>query len=301
MHDLSLIVEGDTIRLSGASSPADMHRLFSDMATFLSFLQTHLPPSIFDSLSKVCGLNLAENLISTRLSSAVPEELAALRAFNITRAEVYRFSETLSSHGWLGANQLRAWTNNIPQVWLEKRQRKSLDQMRLLLKRGFGDIKTVERVETQTVSQQDHLFPGNTGNDDWNAGWSDEETGSPVKNDVKHQNEAGDDEEDVSAWGLDEEDDEQTSKDAAPSATNDDEADAWGWGDDENKKEDPRNPQRKPAEPSNHGINRHVKPRRGSQREVTLRETYNITSLPIGVFNIISSILSDVDALGEQR
>lgn len=303
IHDRLLIIEDKNLKVSETSSPLDVHRLFSDMDTLLNFLQTRLPPSVAGPLSNICGPRLVESLIATRLSSAVPQEIAALQDFNNTREEVYRFSEIMISHSWPGVHQLRAWTNSIPQVWLEKRQRQSLDHVRQLLKRGLGDSRTVERVETQTVSQQDHLYPGNTGKDDWNAGWSDEEDRSLANKDVRHQNTTGDDEEeDVSAWGLDDEGDEESnSKGVACSATDDDEADTWGWGDDENHEGDLKGPRRKTVNAANQEVNGHVKSRRGSERKMTLRENYSITSLPVGILDLINGVISDVDTLGKQE
>lgn len=308
MFDRLLIVEDETLKVSGTSSPPDIHRLLSDMNALLNFFQTRLPPSVAAPLSNICGPRLVQRLITTRLSSAVPQGIGALQDFNNIREEVYRFSETMSLYGWPGAHQLRAWTNSIPQVWLEKRQRQSLDHVRQLLKRGLGDFRTVERVETQTVSQQDHLYTGNTGNDDWNGGWSDEEDRSLADKDVGRQNAAEDDgaeddgEEDVSAWGLDDEGDEGSDpKDITSSAIDDDGADAWGWGDDDNNEEDPNGPRRKTVNLTNQGANGHGRSRRGSEREMTLRENYNITSLPIGILDLINSVISDVDTLGKQE
>ncbi|KAL8764401.1 MAG: hypothetical protein Q9184_000106 [Pyrenodesmia sp. 2 TL-2023] len=302
IYDRLLTVEDETLKVSETCSPLDIHRLFSDMDSLLDFLQTRLPPSVVGPLSNICGPRLVESLIATRLSSAVPQEIAALQEFNHTREEVYRFSETMTSHSWPGVHQLRAWTNSIPQVWLEKRQRQSLDHVRQLLKRGLGDFRTVERVETQTVSQRDRLYPGTSGKDDWNAGWSDEEDKSLANNDVKHQNITGDDEEeDVSAWGLDDEGDEESdSRAAASSAADDDEAD-WAWGDDENNEGDSKGPRRETVIPANREINGHVKSRRGSEREMTLRENYSITSLPVGILDLINGVISEMDILGKQE
>lgn len=303
MHDRLLAVEGGTMNVSGTTSPSDLYQLLSDMGTLLSFLQTHLPPSIVNPLSKVCGPHLVESLISMRLSSAVPQNLSALQKFSNTREEVYRFFETMSSNGWPGADQLRTWTSSIPQVWLEKRQRQSLDQVRQLVKRGLGDLKAVERVETQRVSQQDQLFQSKAGNEDWDAGWSEEEDESSVQNEGTHRNNAIDDEEgDVSAWGLDDQgDDEGKSKGAAASANDDEEADSWGWEVDNDNEADPSSPQRRPETSTARAVNGHSKSRSESEREITLRETYNITSLPVEILQLIDSILSDADAMSKQR
>lgn len=191
MHERLLIVGDNSVEVSGASFPSDIQCLFDDLGAFIRFLQTHLPASITTILSKLLAPKLVDTLISKRLSSAVPEELGALQEFNGTREQVHRFAETLGLYGWPGEDQLRVWSSTIPQVWLQKRQNTSLNNVRKLLKRGYGDIKTVERVETQLVSQQDHLFAGNASNEDWDAGWSGEEESNPVEKQSKHHNAAG--------------------------------------------------------------------------------------------------------------
>ncbi|KAL8943632.1 MAG: hypothetical protein Q9216_000920 [Gyalolechia sp. 2 TL-2023] len=286
MLDRLLVTENNRMTLSEASSASNMLQLFSDLAAFMEFLQTRLPPLISNPLSEALGPDLVMNLIAIRLSSAVPEELAALRDFGSVREEVSRFASTMLSYGWPGVDQLRSWTNSIPEAWLEKRQRNSLDKVRQLLKRGFGEISTVERVETQVVSQQDRLFAGNTSNDDWNAGWSDEEDRSPVEKKVKSQDASrDDDEEDGSAWGLDD--------------AEEPEDDAWGWGDDKGDGKSPETPQREKISLPEATVNGNSTSGQKSKREVTLRETYNITSLPIGILDLVNTILADRDAIEE--
>lgn len=302
MCERRLLEEQNAIRLSQPSPPSDLGRLLHDLGVFLRFIQKRLPSSISDPLSKICGPRLVESLISTRLSAAVPQEVAALQHFNSTREEVNRFSQTMDDHGWPGASQLRAWTNSIPQIWLEKRQRQSLGQVRKLLQRGLGDIKSVERVETQTVSQQDGLFHGNHGNDDWNAEWSEGEESSFGVKQVESQNTSADTEvEDVRAWGLDDGKEEDKTLDNSPVGGKDDEADAWGWGDDNDNDEGSQSPQRMSDKPFRQGINGHAQARRGSEREVTLRESYNITSLPLEILDLINNIIADAYVLGTQR
>ncbi|KAL8731350.1 MAG: hypothetical protein Q9166_003442 [cf. Caloplaca sp. 2 TL-2023] len=299
MHDRVLDVAGDTVRTSKTPSPSDMHRLIDDLSTLIRFLNTRLPPSVVDPLSKVLTPSLIEKLITMRLFTTVPEELAALRAFDSTRDEVRRFSETISSYGWPGESQLRVWMNSIPALWVEKRQMTSIDNIRRLLRRGYGNIKTVERVETQIISQQDHFFTGNTSNDNWNAGWSDEEESSPVetRNNVRNSD-VSQDEEDVSAWGLDNADEDTKAKDTGSSAESDEEGDAWGWGDENNHA---ATPQREPVKSSTSGVNEHGDPRQKSERKVTLREMYNITALPIGILDLINNIMLDMDELKAQN
>lgn len=283
-----LVVESDRMTLSEASSPGSITQLFDDLRVFMEFLHKQLPPLILTPLSDALGPFLVRSLVATRLSSAVPEELVALQDFGSTREEVSQFASTMESYGWPGVDQLRSWTNSIPEAWLEKRRRSSLDKVRQLFKRGFQEITSVERVETQVLSQQDRLFTGNTKDDEWNAGWSDEEDhSSPVEKNVKSGDAMGDeDEEDGSAWGLDDADEP--------------EVDAWGWGDNKDIGENPETPQHEKALLPKPTVNGNADPGQQIEREVTLRETYNITSLPIGVLDLIKTILADQGAIREQ-
>ncbi|KAL8812710.1 MAG: hypothetical protein Q9223_001054 [Gallowayella weberi] len=289
-----LVIESDSIKITESLSSHDLHRLFDDLGALMGFLQMRLPPSIIGPLSEGLAPNLVEKLISLRLSTTIPDAFAALSGLDSTRQQVLGFSETMHSYSWPGAARLQAWVNSIPELWVEKRQRISLDKLRRLLKRGYGHIKTVERVETQVISQQDHLFTGNANNDVWNGRWSEEEESSPVGIKYNLQNaEDGHEEDDVRAWGLDDQGDEATMpSDAAPSAETEDEDDAWGWGDDTNIEAPPH----ETVKPFAQGING-----RGNERAITLRETYNITALPVGIRDLVSSIISDLDELGVRK
>ncbi|KAL8695508.1 MAG: hypothetical protein Q9218_000086 [Villophora microphyllina] len=301
-HEHLLVIEGGNMSFSETASLSNFHQLVEDFIALIQFVQAHLPPQIVAPLAKELGPRLVEALISTRLSYAVPEELSALGEFNQTRDEISLLAATMGSYKWPGANQLRAWSNTVPQVWLQKRQNSSLHKVRQLLKRGYGDIRTVERMETQIVSQQDNLFTGNSSNDNWNAGWSDEETSSPPEKQLEIQvTHALDNEEDGSAWGLDDEGDEEGKpKNVAISAKNDVEADAWGWGDDQDMGEEKQTPRPEATTPSNREVNgqAHLR-RRTSERELTLKETYHVTSLPLGILELIDHVFSDIDALSE--
>ncbi|KAL8767468.1 MAG: hypothetical protein Q9209_006054 [Squamulea sp. 1 TL-2023] len=296
-----LAVDANTLRISAIPTSFNVHRLIDDLSVLVAFLKTHLPPSIVDPLSRVFTPTLIERLISLRLSTAIPEDLADLRNFDITRDAILRFSKTIDSHGWPGQEKLRAWVEDIPELWVQQHQRSSLDCVRRLLNRGYGDIKTVERVETQVISQQDHLFTGNTDNDNWNAGWSDEdESISTEKNHDLNNLAAEQQEDDVSAWGLDDEAvGEMKSEDFAPSAESDDEHDAWGWDEDRDRAEGSNCLQNEQRSPSRREVNGHD--RRKSQREVTLRESYNTTALPAGILDLINGVISDTDELDKHK
>lgn len=296
----SLEIDGDEISVSGQSSDLSAEALFSDLISVINFLRARLPSSVVEPLSQHLMPHLISRLISTWLASAVPEDLDGMEDFQDTLSLVQNFGSSLDSYRWPGRSDLVDWTRSIPNVWLRKRQEISLIQIRRLLAQGIGTIEMVERVETQVLSRRDEVFASNGGGDDWNAGWSDEESGSPTKTQPPSDSNAveGEDEEDVSAWGLDEEKEEETGQaDQENPAAAEVDADSWGWGDENESEESkkappPSQPNRKTTE--SNGIDR---TREQAEREVTLKERYNITSLPKEILEMITQIVSDAEKL----
>lgn len=295
-----LEIDGDKISVSGQSSDLSAEALFSDLDSIIDFMRTKLPSSVVEPLAENLMPRLISRLISTWLASAVPEGLDGMEDFQDTMSLVQNFGDCLDSYQWPGKRELIEWTRSIPDVWLRKRQETSLNQIRKLLSKGVGTIETVERVETQVLSQHDEVFASNGGGDDWNAGWSDDESESPTKTNQPSTSivAQGDDEEDVSAWGLVDEKENGTDQDDKENPTAaDDAADAWGWGDENegeesNKAPPTSQPSRKMAQ-----SNGPARPPEQAEREVTLKETYNITSLPKEILEIITQIISDAEKL----
>ncbi|KAL8673724.1 MAG: hypothetical protein Q9168_001885 [Polycauliona sp. 1 TL-2023] len=298
-HERLLVAGEKTLAISETASASDMHRLIDDLGTFIAFLTTNLPLSVVVPLSQILTPVLVERLVSLRLSVAIPADFIALQSFDSTRDEIERFSESLRSHGWPGQDQLHDWIDGIPQLWVQQRQISSLDCIRQLLHRGYGEIKTVERVETQVISQQDRIFTADAGNDSWDAGWSDEDVGSSPDGKANLQKTPGDqEEEDVNAWRLNDEADEHTKLEgAAPPTESDDENDAWGWGDAGDTIEASKSPQGGPS-PSHRAMNGHD--RHKGQRQVTLKESYNTTALPAGILDLIKNVIHDLDEFDKQ-
>ena len=295
-----LKIDGTVICVSGQSSDLSAQTLFSDLESIITFLSSTLAPAVVGPLSSLLMPHLISRLISVWLASAVPEELDGMVDFEDTLSLVERFGTSLDAHGWPGREELMEWIKSIPNVWLRKRQENSLNSVRILVSKGLGTIETVERIETQLLSQNDEVFTSNEGGDDWNAGWSDEGSTSPTKNTHtaslhKVENE---DEEDVSAWGLDD-DKEDAGIDKSQDQTGgaDDESEAWGWGDEGDGVEPQRPTQAtklSPEKPRSNGIREAPQQ---AEREITLRETYNISSLPKEILRIISLVVSDAEDL----
>ena len=296
----SLEIDGDEIYVSGQSSNLSAEALFSDLDSIIDFLRARLPSSIVEPLAEDLMPRLISRLISTWLASAVPEDLDGMEDFQDTMSLTQKFGNSLDSYKWPGNRELGEWSRSIPNVWLRKRQETSLNQIRNLLSKGVGAIETVERVETQVLSRHDEVFASNGGGDDWNAGWSDDEPGSPPKTHQPITSNAaeGEDEEDVSAWGLDEEKDNGTGQDDQENpATADDDADAWGWGDENEGEESKKAPPSSQPSRKTTQSNGPVGPSEQAEREVTLKETYNITSLPKEILEMITRIVSDAEKL----
>ena len=296
----SLEIDGDEISVSGESSDLSAEALFSDLDSIISFLRTRLPSSVVGPLAQHLMPRVIPRLISTWLASAVPEDLDGVEYFQDTMSLVQSFGNSLESNKWPGKRELVEWTRSIPNVWLRKRQETSLNHIRKLLSHGVGTIETVERVETQVLSRHDEVFASNSGGDDWNAGWSDDESGSPTKTQAPNTRNVaeGEDEDDVSAWGLDDEKEDGTGQDEQEHyAPADADADAWGWGDENEGEESKRAPQ--PSQPNRKPTQSNGLARAPEQaeREITLREKYNITSLPKEILEMITRIVSDAEKL----
>ena len=296
----TLEIDGDEMKVFGQSSDLSAEALFSDLDSIIDFLRARLPSSVVEPLAEHLMPRLISRLISAWLASAVPEDLDGMEDFQVTMSLIQNFGKSLDSYNWPGKRELVEWTRSIPNVWLRKRQETSLNQIRKLLSKGVGTIETVERVETQVLSRHDEVFASNGGGDDWNAGWSDDESGSPTKPHQPSNSNAtqGEDEEDVSAWGLDDEKESGAGQDDQEKpATADDDADAWGWGDENDGEES------KKASPSSQSNRKTIRSNglagtpEQAEREVTLKETYNITSLPKEILEMITRIVSDAEKL----
>lgn len=295
-----LQIENDGIKIDGESNDFTVEKLLRDMNLLIEFLHAQLPSSVSSLLAEQLMPHLSSRLISNWLSLEVPTDIKEFSNFQSVLAKVAQFADVLDSYGWRGKDRLIEWSNQISHVWLNKRKETSLDKVRKLLAAGLGKSESVERVETRVLSREDDVFKAKSGDDGWNAEWSDEEGGDTGKmtkpSDAKGTRIAnkGEDEEgeDVSAWGLADENTDGTRKEnPALSDVGNDEADAWGWGD---ENEDTEAPQ-----PAN--INGHHEEPDHTAREVTLKETYNITALPKEILEMITHLISDAETLRSPR
>ncbi|KAJ3458101.1 hypothetical protein MRS44_012210 [Fusarium solani] len=296
--------EGEILKLSGDASRS-VEALLTDLETVFTFLSQKLPSDLLPSLGNFMMADVIPKLIGEWLDAAVPSSLAEMGRFQAMIKRARGFCEILTSSGYTGFTDLQNWVENAPSIWLGKCRETTLDSVRSKLLNGIGEAKQVEKVEKQMVSlaegKEITKAPGTaaTGEaNDWGADWGDawdndkEQDESQPRPKSKGQDSAKVEEDDgADAWGWDDEDttaaEPQTKKAQKEDDEEDDSAAAWGWGDDDATQE----PQVEPAVQGK-ASNPH-----DETRELVLRETYNISSMPEPVLELIYSILEDGAAL----
>lgn len=297
----SLQVEDNEIKATKLLTDFTMQKLFSDMHLFVGFLYDQLPSSVSMPLSELLIPRLNSLLISHWLSLNLPTDVKAIQDLKDVLGLTIHFADTLDSYRWCGKDQLVSWANSIPQVWLNKRRGVSLDEVRRLLAEGLGESEAVERVETQMLSHGDDVFADKRRDDDWNADWSDDEEADLVEKadltSVEEQPEHGD-EEGVNAWGFDDDTNNDSLKEIADlSGTGNDEADAWGWKDEAENDEAAPPEEKVQIGPEKSNVNGHPEAQGRPEKEITLKETYNITALPKQMFEVITQLIFDAEVL----
>lgn len=290
----SVVVSDTSIQIVPQDSKATALETLGRLSKVLGYLRDHLPTLVSAALSESFIPKLSSKTISEWLSHAIPTDLDGLADFERLLDQILEFTQKIESWGWTGQEELVSWVNQAPRLWLTRRRVDSLDSVRKALAASQGTTKTVERIEIEKVSQADGALLENAVNDDWDAGWDDE------KEDAKSDKvtTSPDDEEDVSAWGLDDDETEGTQEEAKaepPTDVADDDADdAWGWGDEEDE-EQTAGSQSDPTQTPAVANSTKQKPSIGSAspKEVTLKEVFTITDIPESVLNIVRQQIAD--------
>ncbi|KAI1322540.1 hypothetical protein F5Y16DRAFT_386431 [Xylariaceae sp. FL0255] len=280
--------ENSTLSLNGKADNT-VFSLYQDLEIFLSYISQRLPEDLVHSLSNVMMPDLIPRITAIWLDSSIPSSLADIDEFQKITEATKSFCDLLKKLKYTGFEDLQEWVENIPRVWLAKCRETALDSIRLKLSQGLGDPKEIEHVETQTLSQEerqnlisngaDHI----TNEDGWDTWGDDEAAGNSGEKPATNEDDGTD------AWGWGDEDGAESKPDRAsePSKANDppheeDTAEAWGWGDEVSAEP--------PAEPAPEN-SRTASTR--ETRELTLKETYNISSVPEPVLALILAILED--------
>ncbi|ROW02965.1 hypothetical protein VSDG_01799 [Cytospora chrysosperma] len=294
----AIMSDGEVLRAEGESDRT-IDTLFADMDRVFSFFAERLPPDLIESMSALMMPEVISRIISVWLDLAVPASLDEMDKFEDVMASAKKFCARLTELKYFGFNELQEWVENAPRVWLAKCRETALDTVRIRLSGGLGSPKQVERVEKQMVSRaegQELVAAPNpvaaTDDDDWGAAWDEEgdepneEAAQPQQAD---QNQVGAEveEEAADAWGWGDDGEVQEaadpqSHDIQSEAQTDDAAEAWGWGDD-----DPH------GAAGDETATRPPIAVPEQTREMTLKETYNISSMPEPVLQLIFAILED--------
>ncbi|KAJ5725699.1 uncharacterized protein N7483_007056 [Penicillium malachiteum] len=284
------------ICVAPAFSKTIVAETFSRVTDVLNFLRKYLPSSLSASIPPSLIPAIASKAISGWLSSAIPTTLDGLEDFENTLDSVLQFTKTIESWGWTGQEELVSWVNQAPRLWLTRRRVDSLDSVRKAIAASNGSTKQVERVEKEEVSQVEEALLENAATDDWDAEWDDDKEEAPAADQPQE------DEEDVSAWGLDDEDDtiEPPSKPDVENAPeeDDDADDAWGWGDDDEEKKDERQkpPLLTETKPASSKSKNSAQP-----KEVILREVYTITDIPDSILDIMLQQIFDSQDIAQPQ
>ncbi|KAF5674199.1 Centromere kinetochore zw10 like [Fusarium heterosporum] len=295
--------DGEVLKLSGETSRS-VDALLTDLETAFAFLAQKLPSDLLPSLGNFMMTDVIPKLIDEWLDAAVPSSLKEMDNFQAMIKRARGFCQSLTQYGYTGFADLQNWVDNAPSIWLGKCRETTLDSVRAKLLSGIGEPKQVEKIEKQMVSiaegKEITKTPGGaaaTGEGaDWGGDWGDawaedndqpKDQGEPQKKGLDSSK--ADEDDGADAWGWDEEDANMEAKDKKQDSRDeeDDSAAAWGWGDDDGTQESTQTTTAKNKTPEAHN----------ETRELVLKETYSISSMPQPVLNLIYAILEDGAAL----
>lgn len=296
-HVTALSIQGNHIQQGGRLEDGNVKAALEEIHDLVEYLNTHLPASVVVPLSAKLVPVIAARLISNLLLPAVPVSTEGLLAFQDVLSYVLGLAEYLDELGWSGQSRLTDWVDKSGEIWLSKQKEAAIAKVQTLFPKKVRQKNTVERVETQVISRGDALHTGDDEekDDEWGAEWGDEDNNEKDKaQDVE--------EEDMSAWGEEEEEfADEAKKDVKPEKkpSDDDFEEDWGaeWGDDDDTKTAARlDPTAQTPQKPKHNRNP-SKQIPSANKEVTLRETYTVTEIPDSVMEIILQVLDDVAAL----
>ncbi|KAI0401342.1 hypothetical protein F4802DRAFT_434327 [Xylaria palmicola] len=294
----SIRLEKSTLMLAGKADKT-VPLLFNDLQIVLEYLSERLPEELVYSLSNIMMPDLAPRIIASWLEPAVPTSLKDMDEFQEVIDATKRFCTRLGTLKFSAFEDLQEWVQNVPRVWLAKCRETALDSIRTKLSQGLGEPREIERVETQTVSKEEgrRLAPDSAppaNGDGWDAAWDDNDVvdeGQPKKPDHSDHGDGGDDGADAWGWGDDDDEVNATATETNPKHNDpleDDPSAAWGWGDEEEATVPVKDVTLENKEPQSTSSSHH---------ELTLKETYNISSMPEPVIALILAVLEDAASL----
>lgn len=293
-------IRGDDLQVTGPVNDGAIKPVLQDIHMLAEYLSARLPEAIAIPLSSKIVPIIASRLISNILLPAVPVSTNGVHDFQETLSYVLGLVEYLDELGWSGQNRLTEWVDKSADIWLAKQKEAAIAKVQTLFSTQVREKKTVERIETQAVSKGDALHADQEDDNEWGADWDEEE--EPEKEaETSKANEV--EEEDMSAWGIEDDDHVEESKPEgethATKPSDDEDAEDWGaeWGDgDDTKPNEVTDPMTKsPERPKTNGKSMIQNP--PAKQEVTLRETYTVTAIPDSIMEIIIQVVTDVETL----
>ncbi|KAK3997690.1 hypothetical protein QBC44DRAFT_315392 [Cladorrhinum sp. PSN332] len=285
-------IQDNILELQGSSNKS-IKSLFTDLEKVFAYLVQRLPADLVETLSSTLLPEVIHRITTVWLDEVVPSSLKDMERFQDTISLTKTFCGTLKSLGLSNLGDLQDWTESAPRVWLSKCREAALDAVRVKLSNGLGNPTRAEKIEKQMVSKSEgqQLTAAAADDDDhgWGA-WDDGEEATTQDTAEKPPEDGEDDGADAWGWGdeaAEEEHLREQTKKSLKEDVEDDTADAWGWGDDGNNEdsETKKEPRKSATE----------------TRELTLKETYSISSNPQPILDLISVITEDGAALTEDR
>jgi len=289
-------IEHDRLSIEVEDAGPDVIQLLLDLKTVIAFLSERLPSEVYIPLSQKLMPGFLERLESEQLRPSVPLSTGQMAEFEQVLEGVSSLAEHLETLQWDGSSTLHEWVDSAPRVWLSRQREHALGEVRKLLFVGLHERKTVERVETQVVANEDVVMAQDSedADDAWTQEWTEEtDNAAADQSAATTRKDAPEEDDDASAWDA-EFDDGQP-----PLNEGDDEGDAWGWGDEE---QSPDKITKSNGVRANAPIKENGAPvEKESPQEVTLKETYIATAVPDGVVEIILHVFSDAKNLSGPR
>lgn len=302
---------GDAVELDGRADKS-IAALLADIDKMLALLASKLPSELIPALCSYMMSDMVPRLIRDWLSPAVPTSLENMANFETMMNDARQFCASLEQHGYTGFEALQDWVENAPTVWLDKCRETALNTIRTRLAGGIGQSRPVEKVEKHMVSLSEGKELATSGagaaadTNDWGDGWGDdwdqeEDDQAAAPEEPSNGKAAGaqaTEDDGTDAWGWDDEDNQNDGKaDDSKDVKNDDEdesADAWGWGDDADAEEPEPTPAAKksPSKPKT-TKSAPAAPSAQNTRELILKETYHISSMPDPVLDLVYALLED--------
>jgi centromere/kinetochore protein ZW10 len=295
----------DNLLQTAGTTDKTIGSLFRDLEQIFKFLRQKLPTDLVESISTVMMPEVITKVTGVWLDLAVPSSLNQMDEFQEVITVAKEFCRSLESLDLTGLGELQEWVDSAPRVWLGKCREAALDSVRSRLAEGLGTPKQVEKVEKQMVSRTEGneltVSAAITDVEDhgWGDAWSDEEPEAETEPSKAPGQTATGEDDGTDAWGWNGDDTatEETPQESKSEEKDDEEdpADAWGWGDDDQAGH------KEEVAPSNSALPSKQPAAQGqATRELTLKETYYMSSMPEPVLALIFALVEDGAALTQE-